>query len=466
MKSYQFDPNHYQKLLQIVGPDHIVIHDDIPMDLTHDELKTVSAKPDYHVSVTTKEQVEAIMVFANQNRIAVTTRGSGTGLVGGCVPIQGGILLDLSQMNRILELDPINLTLRVEPGVLLLDIYEYVEKQGLFYAPDPGEKTATIAGNISTNAGGMRAVKYGVTRDWVRGLEVVIPTGERLVLGGKVVKNSTGFALKDLIIGSEGTLGVIVEATLKLMAKPQKTMSLLVPFETHKKAIDAAPYLLTHHVVPSAIEFFNQESLTYGEAFLGKKIPNHHHEAYLLLSYDGNSDTHLMEDIEKASALCLDELGALDVYLVDTEERKKSVWTVRGAFLEAIKSSTTEMDECDVVLPRSMIASYLDFVQALSQEIGIRIPYFGHIGDGNLHLYLCKDALDDETWQDKKTIAFDRMYQKANACGGLVSGEHGIGYAKKRYMKAQLGDKQIDIMRAIKKAFDPNGILNPEKIID
>jgi glycolate oxidase len=465
LKKYQFSLKDYEKLVEIVGNQHVYINEDIQIDVTHDELKTIQSKPDFHVIVEDKFQVSKIMTYANQHLIPVTVRGSGTGLVGGCVPIFGGILLDMSRMNKIIELDTVNLTLRVEPGVMLLEIYEHVEKHGLFYAPDPGEKTATIAGNISTNAGGMRAVKYGVTRDWVRGLQVVLPTGEIIETGGKVVKNSTGYAIKDLMIGSEGTLSIIVEATLKLIAQPKRTMSLLVPFLSYQDAIDAAPYLLTHHVTPAAIEFFNQEALKYSEAFLGKKIPNHQYDAYLLLSYDGNDEEGLLKDIELASILCVDQLKAIDVYLVDTEERKKSVWTVRGAFLEAIKSSTTEIDECDVVLPRSMIAKYLHFVNELSHLNNIRIPYFGHVGDGNLHLYLCKDQMDQKTWEQTKMQTFEKMYEKALSFGGLVSGEHGIGYAKKMYMQQQVGVKQIELMKSIKKVFDPNGILNPGKVI-
>ena len=357
------------------------------------------------------------------------------------------------------------MTLRFEPGVLILDIYETVEKENLLYAPDPGEKTATIGGNISTNAGGMRAVKYGVTRDWVRGLEVVMPDGEIITTGGKVVKNSTGYALKDLFIGSEGTLGIIVEATLKLIPLPKKTVSLLVPFEKRIDAINAAPILIKKHVTPTAVEFLERQSLQYSEEFLGKKIPHNNYEAYLLLSYDGNNDQSLQEDIDIASKLCIDELGAVDVFTVDTEERRKSVWTIRGAFLEAIKSSSDQIDECDVVLPRSNIAAFLDYTKEVSQIIDVRIPYFGHVGDGNLHIYLCKDGLEESIWQEKLSKGFDLLYNKALSLGGLISGEHGIGFAKKIYMEKQVGPKQMELMRGIKQVFDPNNILNPNKVV-
>ncbi len=452
-------------LSSYVDQDRIFTKDMIEKDFAHDELGTVSAFPDVHILVLTKHEISHVMAYAYKENIPVTVRGAGTGLVGACVPIFGGILLDTSKMNKIIELDKTNLTLRVEPGVLLLDIYEHVEKEGLFYAPDPGEKTATIGGNISTNAGGMRAIKYGVTRDWVRGLEVVLADGTIETFGGKVVKNSTGYGLKDLVIGSEGTLAIIVEATLKLIPKPLKTVSLLVPFKNREDAITAAPKLIMDHVLPVAVEFLEKQSLQYSEEFLGKKIPHNNFEAYLLLSYDGNNDKAIDEDIEKASKLCLEKYNAVDVFLVDTEERRSSVWNVRGGFLEAIKSSSDEIDECDVVLPRSNISEFLSFVRELSQSLDIRIPYFGHVGDGNLHIYFCKDSMPESIWKEKIEKGFKMMYDKAFTFGGLVSGEHGIGYAKKAYMKTLLGENQLRIMKGIKESFDPKNILNPGKVI-
>jgi glycolate oxidase len=449
----------------IVGDESLFIGDRIEKDFSHDELGTVFAYPEIHVMATDKYQISKIMAYAHQHLIPVTVRGSGTGLVGACVPLHGGILLDVSKMNHIVELDKTNLTLRVEPGVLLMDIYEHVEKENLFYAPDPGEKSATIGGNISTNAGGMRAIKYGVTRDWVRALEVVLPDGEIVQFGSKVVKNSTGYGLKDLMIGSEGTLGIIVEATLKLIPLPKKSVSLLVPFQSREDAIAAAPQIILDHVLPTALEFLEKQSLQYSETFLGKKIPHNDYAAYLLISYDGNNEKAIDEDIEIASSLCINKYNAIDVFLVDTEERKKSVWTVRGGFLEAIKASTSEIDECDVVLPRSHIGEFLSYVRKISDDLNIRIPYFGHVGDGNLHIYFCKDDLDDQTWHQKLKIGFDALYEKAFSFGGLVSGEHGIGYAKREYMQKLLGDKQLQIMRGIKASFDPHHILNPGKVI-
>ena len=465
MKYKKMNQEDFTFLENIVGSENVSIKDNIEEDLAHDELKTVFSYPEAHVFVTDKFQIIKIMKYANNVLIPVTVRGSGTGLVGACVPIHGGILLDTTKMNKIIELDKINMTLRVEPGVLLMEIADFVEKENLFYAPDPGEKSATIGGNIATNAGGMRAVKYGVTRDWIRGLEVVTPDGEVIITGGKVVKNCSGYSIKDLIIGSEGTLGIVVEATLKLIPLPKKTVSLLIPFKNREDAIAAVPKVIMDHSIPTAVEFLEKQSLLFSERFLGKKIPNANYDSYLLISYDGNSDTQINNDVETISDFCVNKLGAIDVFLVDTDERKDSVWDARGAFLEAIKASTTEIDECDVVLPRAHINEYLQFTQDISKELNIRIPYFGHAGDGNLHIYYCKDDLTDKEWNEKTKKGFEKMYQKAFSFGGLVSGEHGIGYAKKSYLELQLGSKQISLLRGIKQVFDPHNILNPGKVV-
>lgn len=452
-------------LKDLAGEHNVFTGDSIESKFSHDELLTAQRYPEVHVYVSDKHTIATLMRYANQHKIPVTVRGSGTGLVGACVPIYGGILLDTSKMNTIIELDKTNMTITVQPGVLLQSIYEKVEKEGLFYAPDPGQKFATIGGNISTNAGGMRAIKYGVTRDWVRGLEIVMPDGEIIKTGGKVVKNSTGFAIKDLMIGSEGTLGIIVEVILKLIPLPKFKFSLLVPFENRLDAIHAAPILIKKHVTPTACEYLEKQSLQYSEAFLGTQISHNNFEAYLLLTYDGNNEKSLFEDVEIAKNICIHELHAVDVFIVDTEEKRDNIWNVRDAFLSSIKASSDEIDECDVVLPRSNIAEFLNYTKTVSEQLNIRIPYFGHIGDGNLHVYLCKDGIDSVVWSEKLKKGFELLYDKAFSLGGLVSGEHGIGLAKKAYMEKQVGPKQMDLMRGIKSVFDPNYILNPGKVI-
>lgn len=455
------------KFLQTIFDESSILYGEaIGHDYGKDELGTVYHMPDVVVFATSAEQISKVMKYANENIIPVVVRGSGTGLVGACVPIHGGIMIDTTRMNHILELDESNLTLTVEPGVLLMDIYGYVEPRGYFYAPDPGEKTATIGGNISTNAGGMRAVKYGTTRDWVMALEVVLPNGEIEMFGRKVVKDSTGYSLKHLIIGSEGTLGIITKAILKVIPKPNESLSLLVPFASNDEGLDAVPAIIKAKVNPTAIEFFERNTILFAEEFLGKKFPDTKNNSYILLTFEGQDKDELNHNYQVAAEVCLNELNALDVLIVDTNERKESVWKARGAFLEAIKASTTDMDECDVVVPRSGVAEYIKFTYELAKKYDIRIPSFGHAGDGNLHIYICKDDLDEELFREKLAKVFDEMYDHAKAVGGLVSGEHGIGFAKKQYMKKLLGENQINLMRGIKKVFDPNNILNPGKVAD
>ncbi len=458
-----FDNFDLAYIKSIIDNERVYEKGHISSDFSHDELATLVKYPDVLIKVKNAEEISAIMKYAYEKSIPVTVRGSGTGLVGGAVPVEGGIMINTSLMNQILELDDKNFTITVEPGVLLMDLAAYVEENDLFYPPDPGEKSATIGGNISTNAGGMRAVKYGVTRDYVRSLKVVMPNGDIETFGSNVVKNSSGYSLKDLIIGSEGTLAIIVEATLKLLPLPSESISLLVPFETMQQALDAVPEILRSKTNPTAIEYMSKETILNSEKFLGKKFPDSKHDAYLLLTFDGNDINSIENDYSKVANLCLAQ-GAIDAYFIDTDERKKSVWSARGAFLEAIKASTDKMDECDVVVPKDLIADYIKYTHKLSKQLGVRIPSFGHAGDGNLHIYVCKDGMPEEIWQQKLKTAFEKLYQKAQEMNGLVSGEHGIGYAKKQYLKESLGENQIKIMQQIKNVFDPKNILNPGKI--
>ena len=447
----------------VCGEANVLFGDAINPDYAHDELGGISQMPEVLVRVNSTEEVSQVMRLAYEKTIPVTVRGSGTGLVGAAVPVYGGILLETTKMNKILALDANNLTVTVQPGVLLMELAAFAEENDFLYPPDPGEKSATIGGNISTNAGGMRAVKYGVTRDYVRSLTVVLPNGEIQTFGAAVAKNSSGYSLKDMIIGSEGTLAVICEAVLKLVPLPKVSLSLLVPFPDMKSAIEAVPHIIRSKVTPTAIEYMSRDTILFSESYLGKKFPDTKNDAYILLTFDGNTEAQVDNDLSTVAELCL-QLGALDAYIVDTEERKKSVWSARGAFLEAIKSSTTEMDECDVVVPGNQVDTFIKYTHQLAKEFDVRIPSFGHAGDGNLHIYICRDALSDADWEKVKSACFDKMYEKAVELGGLVSGEHGIGYAKKEFMRRQYGQTPIALMQGIKKVFDEKNILNPGKV--
>ncbi len=459
-----FSEKNYIDIKAIIGDDERVLWgDNINEEYSHDELGGTFSFPDIVVKATNVEEISKIAKYANDNEIPLTVRGSGTGLVGACVPVKKGISLDMTMMNSILELDTENLTVTVEPGVLLMELAKFVEENGFLYPPDPGEKTATIGGNISTNAGGMRAVKYGVTRDYVRELQVVLADGRIINVGGKIVKNSSGYALKDLFVGSEGTLGIITKATLKLMPLPKKTISLLIPFPDISQAIETVPAIIRAKCIPTAIEFMEKEVISDAESYLGSKFPDSSSDAYLLLKFDGNSTEEIENYYEGAAQICL-EKGAKDIFISDTEERDETIWKARGAFLEAIKNSTTDMDEVDVVVPRSKVSEMVQFANNLQESVGARIKCFGHAGDGNLHIYVLKDELGEKEWTVKLKNAMDEMYKKARELQGKVSGEHGIGFAKKNYLLQDISTVEAELMRGIKAVFDPKNILNPNKI--
>jgi glycolate oxidase len=450
-------------LISVCGSEDVLVGEDIHEDYSRDELAGIRQYPEVVVFPKSTSEVSEIMRYACEQGIAVTPRGQGTGLVGAAVAIHKGIMLSTERMNHILELDEANLTLTVEPGVLLMEISKYVEDHDLFYPPDPGEKSASIGGNISTNAGGMRAVKYGVTRDYVREVEVVLPCGDVITAGGKIVKDSSGYSVKDLIIGSEGTLGIITKAVLKLLPLPKVAISLLVPYPDIETAISAVPVIIRSKVIPTAIEYMERNVILSAEDFLGKRFPDNSSDAYLLLTFDGNSKEEVEKIYERVAHVCLDT-GALDVFISDTVERNESIWSARGAFLEAIKASTSEMDECDVVVPRHHVADFINYTKVVEEELNIRIASFGHAGDGNLHVYVLKDDLSDEVFRKKLEQAFDMLYAKGAELGGHVSGEHGIGYAKKEYLERLSGDAYMNLLRGIKKTFDPKCILNPGKV--
>ena len=460
----KIDNNDIDYLKSFIPCERILVGNEISHDFAHDELGGAESMPEVLIYVLSTEEVSKIMKYAYDNEIPVVARGSGTDLVGAAVALKGGIMICTKKMNHILELDENNLTVSVEPGVLLMELQAYVEEHDFLYPPDPGEKSATIGGNLSTNAGGMRAVKYGVTRDYVRGLTVVLPNGNIEYIGGKTVKNSSGYDLKDLIVGSEGTLCIITQAILKIVPLPSENVSMLLPFKSMEKAIEVVPEIIKSKASLTAIEYMSLDTIISAEKFLGKKFPDTNYEAYILLTFDGNDSLTVEKEYTKVADLCI-EHGAIDGYFVDTDERKKSVWSSRGAFLEAIKASTDELDECDVVVPKSKVADYIKYTHDVAKQVNVRIPSFGHAGDGNLHIYICRDNLPDEQWKNKLKQSFDLLYEKAREFGGQVSGEHGIGYAKKDYLRQQLGENQIELMRGIKKVFDPKNILNPDKVI-
>lgn len=459
----ELTPVEIERLAAIVGPEHVLTGDHIPDDYSRDELGDLRRRPSVVVEPGSAAEISRIMAFASEHVIPVTVRGSGTGLCGGCVPERGGILLLTTRLNRILEIDTDNLTATVEPGVILLDFQEEVERLGLLYAPDPGERSATIGGNVSTNAGGMRAVKYGVTRDHVLGLEVVLPTGEIVRLGGKTVKNSSGYSLLHLMIGSEGTLGIITKIVVKLLPRPQRTVTLLVPFPSLSRAIGTVPKMIKSRYIPQSMEFMEREVMLHAEEYLGKAFPHTSAPAYLLLRFDGETREDLEQAYDRVAQICLEE-GAEDVLIADTVDRQASLWDARAVLLEALKASG-EMDEADVVVPPRAIAAFVDYTKELEGRFGLRIRSFGHAGDGNVHVYIMRGDLDETTWKRRKDGLLRALYAKGRELGGQISGEHGIGAAKRQYLIEALEPPVLELQRRIKAAFDPLHILNPGKVI-
>ena len=456
----QVTPELIEEFKKIV-PGKVFTGDEINADYSHDEMPIYGkGAPTVLIEATTTEDISAIVKLCFENSIPVIPRGAGTGLTGASVALHGGVMIDMSKMNKILEYDKENFVVRVEAGVLLNDLAEDAQKQGLLYPPDPGEKFATLGGNVSTNAGGMRAVKYGCTRDYVRAMTVVLPTGEIVKLGATVSKTSTGYSLLNLMIGSEGTLGIITELTLKLIPAPKETISLIIPYENLEDCIATVPKFFMEHLQPQAIEFMEKEIVLASERYLGKSVFPQQLEgvdigAYLLVTFDGPNEDILDETLETAADLFMEN---------DTPAKKKDAWAARSSFLEAIEAETKLLDECDVVVPVNQIASYLTFVKSLESNYDFTIKSFGHAGDGNLHIYACANDMDEAEFKKQVADFMDIIYKKAAECGGLISGEHGIGYGKMDYLAAFAGETSMRLMKGIKEVFDPKMILNPGKI--
>ncbi len=462
-----------EKLENIAGPENVIADPDRMIDYGHDEfsLGDISRVPDLVVKPKTAEEVAAVLRLANEHRIPVTPRGGATGLCGGCVPSSGGIVLSLEKMNRILEIDPENQMAVVEAGVTLRDFEQSIEDAGFYFPPHPGEESAMIGGMIATNAGGSRAVKYGVIRNYVRGLEVVVPTGEIIHLGGKLIKSSTGYNLLQLFIGSEGTLGVITGATIQFLTKPAVTRSLVIPFAGLEKAIETVPLMFKKKIVPLALEFVPLDVIRISEEHLHKKWPCSQGQTHLLVILDAQSEEE-MDRLSQAVAEAALENEALDVFIADTAKKQETVLDIRSKIYEAIKSETIEI--LDISIPRSDIAQHVKKVQEVALKYNIWLPTFGHAGDGNVHTHIMKARYENgaviplpkSEWRDKSEKVREELYEDCRARGGVISGEHGIGLIKKKYLAFSLDPKQVELMKGLKKVFDPNNILNPGKIFD
>ncbi len=459
-------PKDVEYLREITSPDRVFYGEEIEYDYHHDEMPELGTHaPDVVVQALSTEEVSAVMKYAYENTIPVTPRGAGTGLSGGAVPISGGILLSVEKMNRILEWDLDTMTVVVEPGVLVMELDAAAEEKGVFYPPEPGEKTASIGGNVMTNAGGMKAVGYGVTRNYVVSLECVLPNGNIMQFGSNVAKNTSGYDIKDLIVGSEGTLCIATKLRMRVIHPSNVSYTLLVPYGSLEECVGTVPKFINSDLNPIAIEYMPKSLLDDAACYLNKVMPHRTANAYLILMFDGSSTEDVERRCDEAAQICM-ESGAEDVFLCNTDERKEAVWSVRGAALEALKASTTDMDECDIVVPRNRIADFSRFADTLMDKYEIRISIQGHAGDGNMHVQLLRDDMDPAVFAERDPELMRELYAKAKEMGGQVSGEHGIGHVRVGALAEHMGPEMIELFRGIKAVFDEKHILNPGKVIE
>ena len=416
-----------------------------------------------------EEEVADIVKLCYESGISVTTRGGGTGLSAGCVASVGGVVLSTERLNGVIESSALDHTITVQAGVTLHTLYQEVEKLGLFFPPHPGDESAMMGGAVATNAGGARAVKYGTVSRFVLGLQVVLADGRIVELGGNYLKSSTGYNLMGLIVGSEGTLGVITRVTLNLLPMPGSIQTLVVPFETVSAAIRTVPSISKLGITPFAIEFLEHSTIACSEKLISKRWPTHDGTASLMIVLDGMNEEFVLEQAEQLSVV-MDEQGALDVLIADQKEKQADILDIRSMLYEALRPGTAEL--LDICVPRAKIADHVEFVHEVEEKYGIPLPTYGHAADGNVHTQILnRELIDGEFgdeisgWESSYEAVRDAIYRDAIGLGGVISGEHGIGQSKREYLGTNLGAINIDMMKAVKTALDPRGILNPGKVI-
>lgn len=433
---------------------------------SHDETEDLSFLPDIVIHPNTTQEISMILKYCNENKISITPSGGRTGLSGGALPVKGGVALSMERFNKILKIDEKNYQVITEPGVITQELQEAVKLKGLFYPPDPASKgSCFIGGNVSENSGGPKAVKYGVTKDYVLNLEVVLPTGEIIWTGANVLKNATGYNLTQLIVGSEGTLGIITKIVLNLIPHPTTDMLLLVPFFDARKACEAVPSIMNKGIIPSGMEFMERDALLWTL----KKNPDitldvkDTHQAHLLIEVDGFNDEQIMQECE-AIMNVLEDFETDEILFAETQAQKDQLWSIRRKVAEAVKSHSIYKEE-DTVVPRYELPNLLDGVKEIGKKFGFQCVCYGHVGDGNLHVNIIKGNLSKEQWEKELPVAIREIFKLTVNLGGTLSGEHGIGWVQKQYMDIAFAPVALQLMKAIKKVFDPNNILNPGKII-
>ena len=449
----------------LVGAGRIHWGDEQRAEHGADETEDLVFMPDVVLEPESTAEVSAILSWAHGHGVPVTAAGARTGLSGGALPIRGGIALSMRRMNRILAIDTLNHQAVVEPGVITEELSNAAAEHGLMYAVDPASRgTCTIGGNLAENSGGPRAVKYGVTKDWVLNLEVVLADGTVIETGANTLKNSTGYNLTQLMVGSEGTLGIVTRATLKLLPLPRHQALMLVPFSSAESACAAVAAIFQAGAMPSALEFMERDAVLLAQEFTGQHEPALGPEdaAHLLIEVDGFAPEDLMPQCERILPV-LESHGAGEVLFAESAAEKEALWFLRRRVGEAVKAASTYKEE-DTVVPRGELPRLLSKIKALGDKHGFRSICYGHAGDGNLHINILRDDLDEATWNHTLTLAIRELFAEVVALGGTLSGEHGIGYVQKNYMDLACSPAQLALMQGIKSVLDPKGILNPGKI--
>lgn len=458
-----------EELRGLLGAKNVIRDAERMEAYSHDETSAeeYGHMPDVVVTPTSTEQVAAVVKLANRERIPLTPRGAGSGLSGGAIPSLGGIIVSLEKMNRVVEIDYANMTMTVETGIVTNEINNLIKERGLFYAGYPMSlETCFLGGNIAENAGGGKAVKYGVTSRYVLGLELVTPQGEVVWLGGKLSKDVTGYDLTHLIVGSEGTLGIVTTAIIRLIGLPKAKSDLLVLFRTPAEAISCVPEIIARGTIPVSMEFMDKLSVETSCGYLNESLPYEGCGAMLLIEMDGQDPETVDADAERVGDLCM-EKGAIEVYMADNRTTQERVWSVRRNIAEAFKVRCPVQSLEDIVVPTASIPDIIPELDRIAAKYGIAIPCYGHAGDGNLHATLVKDPdMAMEVWKKAEPEALEELYAAVTKLGGKISGEHGIGLKRKKYMAEFMSPVEMGLIKAIKMAWDPKGIMNPGKLFD
>lgn len=456
---------HVDFLVSVTGAQYVHTDTEQRLRCASDQTEDLQYMPEVVVQPATTQEVSSIMAYCNEHLLPVTPRGAGTGLSGGALPVNAGVVLDMKRFDKVLHIDKRNFQVTTEPGVITQVLQELLKAEGLFYPPDPASKgSCFIGGNVSENSGGPRAVKYGVVKDYVLNLEIVLPNGEVMWTGANVLKNATGYNLTQLIVGSEGTLGVITKIVLRLIPAVQHDLLLLVPFRSAVEACEAVNAIFLAGYTPSALEFMERDALEWSIRYVqsaGIQLPPDI-AAHLLIEVDGNHIDELYRDAE-AIAQIVQRYDIDEVLMADSHEQKQMLWTLRRKVGEAVKSNSVYKEE-DTVVPRAELPELLTIIKQLGAEYGFQSVCYGHAGDGNLHVNIVKGGMSDDDWNNKLTEGIRKLFAEVVRLGGTISGEHGIGLVQKNYMDIAFSNTQLQLMQQIKNVFDPKGILNPGKI--